>query len=126
MANLAASTGLLWDPEKMATAVRSRENLHPTALDNGVALLHPRRPLSNVLAESVVALGCSPNGVPFGGGCLTDVFFLVCSANDREHLRILARLSRLISSESMLDEIRNAADAMAAWEVIAAHDDGLN
>ncbi len=38
MAQLAAQTGLLWDAEKMAAAVREREDLHPTALDIGVAL----------------------------------------------------------------------------------------
>ena len=31
MVDLAASTGLLWDTEKMLEAVRERENLHPTA-----------------------------------------------------------------------------------------------
>ncbi|MFN9850666.1 MAG: helix-turn-helix domain-containing protein, partial [Planctomycetota bacterium] len=44
MCRLAASTGLLWDADTMAEAVQARESLHPTALENGVALLHPRRP----------------------------------------------------------------------------------
>ena len=67
MAQLAAQTGLLWDPERVAEAVRERENLHPTALDIGVALLHPRRPLPNILAEPFLALGRTYQGVPFGG-----------------------------------------------------------
>ncbi|MCH5377128.1 MAG: helix-turn-helix domain-containing protein, partial [Planctomycetes bacterium] len=33
MAELASASGLLWDPGKMAEAVRERESLHPTALD---------------------------------------------------------------------------------------------
>src|SRR5438552_2758533 len=41
MAELAARTGWLWDPERMAEAVREREDMSPTAIDNGVALLHP-------------------------------------------------------------------------------------
>src|SRR5262245_44772467 len=36
MIRLAAGTGLLWDEDRMDEAVRARENLHPTALDNGV------------------------------------------------------------------------------------------
>ena len=67
MAQLAARTGLLWDPERMAAAVREREDLHPTALDIGVALLHPRRPLAGILAEPFLALGRTYQGVPFGG-----------------------------------------------------------
>jgi PTS system nitrogen regulatory IIA component len=66
MTRLAAGTGLLWDPEKMAEAVSERENLHPTALDNGVALLHPRRPMESILAEPLLALGCTSSGIPFG------------------------------------------------------------
>ena len=42
MCNVAAGTGLLWDAAQMAEAVSAREALHPTALENGVALLHPR------------------------------------------------------------------------------------
>ena len=43
MVDVAARTGWLWDPGKMAEAVRSREDMFPTALETGVALLHPRR-----------------------------------------------------------------------------------
>jgi len=57
MVELAAKTGLLWDAAEMAEAVEARERLHPTALDNGVALLHPRRPLPHVLAQPLLALG---------------------------------------------------------------------
>ena len=62
MTELAARTHLLWDPAKMAEAVRAREEMHSTALDNGVALLHPRRPMSAILSEAVIALGVSAGG----------------------------------------------------------------
>ncbi len=121
MADLAAGTGLLWDPDKMAQVVRDRENLHPTALDNGVALLHPRRPMPNILAEPLLALGRTYQGIPFGGstGGMTDIYFLICSTDDRGHLRTLARLSRLLSDPAFLDGIRGAEDAVAtrAWIV---------
>ena len=44
MAELAANTGWLWDAGKMAEAVRTREDMLPTALEDGVALLHPGDP----------------------------------------------------------------------------------
>ena len=127
MAELASQTGLLWDAAKMAEAVTAREAMQPTALDNGVALLHPRRPLASILAEPVLALGITSQGIPFGGtGGLTDVFFLVCSTNDHEHLRILARLSRMISDPPWLAELRKASDPIAACQLIAARDDSLH
>jgi PTS system nitrogen regulatory IIA component len=112
MVELAAKTGHLWDPAEMAEAVEARENLHPTALDNGVALLHPRRPLPQILGEPLLALGRTVQGIPFGseGGQLTDIFFLICSVDDSQHLRTLARLSRLISTEGFLPAIRAAGD----------------
>jgi PTS system nitrogen regulatory IIA component len=127
MVQLAAETGFLWDPEKMDGAVRAREGLHPTALDNGVALLHPRRPLASILAEPVMALGRTYQGIPFGGarGSLTDVFFLTCSVDDRGHLRSLARLSRLIADPDFLLALRRVETAIEAHELIAEFEQQL-
>lgn len=121
MVDLAARTGWLWDPEKMLEAVRSREDLYPTALENGVALLHPRRPMSNILGQAFLALGITPSGIPFGSerGVLTDVFFLICSVDDRGHLRTLARLSRVLGSPGFLAALRQAADPQAVRQLIA-------
>jgi len=119
MAELAGETHLLWDTAKMADAVRLREEMHSTALDNGVALLHPRRPMPGILAEAVLALGITAGGIPFGStGSLTDVFFLICSTSDHEHLRMLARLSRLISDRDFLAALRGAPDAVALHDLV--------
>jgi nitrogen PTS system EIIA component len=124
MVDLAAQTGFLWDPPKMADAVRARETLFPTALDNGVALLHPRRPMNNILAEPFLALGRTPSGIPFGGarGTLTDIFFLICSVTESEHLRTLARLSRILSASGVLSDLRDAEDNYAMREVIQRYE----
>src|SRR5205809_1876336 len=107
------------EPNKMAEAVRAREEMHSTALDNGVALLHPRRPMPAILAEALVALGISPGGIPFGsGGRLTDIFFLICSTSDYEHLRILARLSRVINDQNFLTAMRNAHNPVALHNLV--------
>lgn len=120
MCKLAASTGLLWDADVMAEAVQARESLHPTALENGVALLHPRRPQTSILADSFVALGISQQPIPFGNtsGHLTDIFFLICSTDDQVHLRILARLARLVGDEVLLTMLRSAQSPAEALEII--------
>lgn len=120
MAELAAQSGMLWDAGAMAEAVLAREDMQPTALENGAALLHPRRPMSNILAEPVLALGITHQGIPFGGarGMLTDVFFMICSTDDRTHLRTLARLSRMIAQDEFLDQLRAADDAREIHEFV--------
>jgi len=126
MVDLAANTGMLWDPRAMAEAVRAREDMHPTALENGVALLHPRRPMAKILAQPVLALGRTDSGIPFGAGVpMTDVFFLICSTEDRVHLRVLARLSRVLASAGFLDALRETRDAQSAHRLIADTERGL-
>ena len=119
--------GTLWEPAKMAEALRSREDLHPTALENGVALLHPRRPLPGIMGEAFLSLGVTSSGIPFGGprGSLTDVFFLIGSTSEPQHLRLLARMSRLLQQNDFLSQLRAASDAKSAWLVIDEFDKSL-
>lgn len=123
-----AETGRLWDPVKMADALLAREELHPTALENGVALLHPRRPMPGIMGEPFLALGVTMSGIPFGGprGCMTDVFFLIGSTSESVHLQVLARLSRLIQQSEFLETIRGAEGAQTAWETVRDFDSQLD
>ena len=119
MVELAAGTGLLWDPEQMEKAVRAREDIQSTAMDNGVALLHPRRPRASILAEPLVTIGVCKPAIPFGGSRrLTDVMFLICSTDDQNHLYALARLSRLLSDAEFLPDLRGAKDAQQAHDAV--------
>ncbi len=120
MVKLAAATGWLWDEERMQQAVVQREQMLSTAMDNGVALLHPRRPMTSILGRPLVALGITPSGIPFGGSRsgLTDVFFLICSVDDRGHLHTLARLSRVLASAGFLDTLRSASSPREAYQLV--------
>ena len=127
MVELAAETGWLWDTKKMIEAVRSREDMHPTALDNGVALLHPRRPMSRIIGQPFLAFGRTNSSIPFGAGApMADVFFLICSVRDRGHLRALARLSRVLAAPGFLDALREAPDARAAHQLIIEAENNLS
>lgn len=125
---LAERTGLLWDAARMAEAVQAREQLHTTALDIGVALLHPRRPQASILAEPLIALGISPQPLPFGNenGRLTDVFFLICSTDDRVHLQVLAKLSRLLAMPGFLTELRQSETSHAASQLVKDYEANLD
>lgn len=127
MVDVACRTGWLWDPEKMTEAIRSREELMPTAQDSGVALLHPRRPLPNILDRPFLAFGRTVRGMPFGNarGVLTDLFFLILSTDDRMHLRTLARISRLLSDVAFLDALRAAPDSASVQLLIRQFEEQL-
>ena len=124
---LAVKTGFLWDAEKMSEALKKREELHPTALDNGVALLHPRRPMPSIIADTFITLGIASKGIPFGGGfdSMTDIFFLICATDDRTHLRVLARLSRVLSVPGFIDELRERQTAAEVRDLIVQTEESV-
>ncbi len=128
MSMLAERSGLLWDAAKMTEAVLAREDLHPTALDSGVALLHPRRPQTSILAQPLLGLGISSQPLPFGNasGNLTDIFFLICSTDDKVHLQLLAKLSQLVSSRELLSELREATSSQQALDAITRFENELD
>lgn len=98
----------VYDPATLMQALVQREELGSTALENGVALPHPHRPLPEAVGETVIAFGRSFGGLPFGGprGVLTDLFFLVLAHDARTHLQVLARLSRVLMRPGLLDDLR--------------------
>ena len=124
LSKVAASTGLLWDADEMAKAVRQREEIASTALECGVSLMHPRRPLTNLLAEPFIALGITSKPLPMSlageenDSCQVDVFFLLCSTDDTDHIRTLARLGRLIRQPDFLDNLRQSQTPADVLDVI--------
>jgi PTS system nitrogen regulatory IIA component len=127
LVELAEQSWHVYDAAAVLEAVRQREEKGSTALPNGVAIPHPHRPLPGALGESVIAYGRTASGIPFGGerGALTDIFFLVCCRDDRTHLRVLARLTRLLMRPDFLDDLRAAETAAETWEKIAAAEQEL-
>lgn len=125
LTKLAEETGVLWDAARMAEAVMAREDMQSTALENGVALLHPRRPRGSILGDNIMSLGVASSGIPFGARQLTDIFFLICSVDDRTHLRILARVSRLLAREDFLSGLRRAESREEAHAWLARHEELL-
>jgi PTS system nitrogen regulatory IIA component len=121
LVNTAEQTWQVYDPDAILEAIRQREEMGSTGLVSGVAIPHPRRPLPNALGESVMAYGRTTSGIPFGapGGALTDIYFLVCCRDDRTHLQVLARLSRLLLRPGFVDELREAETVSDTWQLLA-------
>lgn len=120
LVRLADKSHRIWDTAAILDAVEARENAHSTARPEGFAIPHPRRRLPNTLGESVVAFARTSTGIPFGAerGVVTDVFFLVCCHEDGMHLRVLARLARLLRHDGLLDDLRAAETAQEAWNLL--------
>jgi nitrogen PTS system EIIA component len=128
LVKLAERSHQIWDPQEILKAIEAREEAGSTAQAEGYAIPHPRRRIPNALGDSVIALGRTPGGIPFGAPDrgLTDLFFLVCCNDDALHLRMLARLARLLRIPSFLQDLRAAETAAEAWGLIDSAERGLS
>jgi PTS system nitrogen regulatory IIA component len=117
---LAQDTNLLYDGEALLEALTKREELCSTALDGGIAIPHPRRPQPYTVAEPILVIGLTGQGIGFGApdGGLTDLFFMTCSQDDHHHLHVLARLCRMLSDGNFASAIRFAESGEEVIELL--------
>ena len=127
LVQLAEQTWNVFDPESILEAVRQREEVASTALLCGVALPHPHRPLAQALGDHVMAMGITPSPLPFGGpgASLTDIFILICCRDEKTHMRVLARWSRLLLRPGFVEELRASATPKAAWLCVSQAEEDL-
>lgn len=127
MIEVAGRSWQIYAPAKILKAVIMREEAMSTAFENGVAIPHSRNPIPEELGESVIAFGRTLSGIPFGApnGSLTDCFFLVLCRDASTHLKILARLGRLLQKPDFVEGIRNIEDPTQFCEFVAAAEQNI-
>lgn len=119
LVNLADRTGLLYDKAELLEALRQREAAGSTALPHGLAIPHPQKPMPYTTAEPLVCMGRVINPVAFNApdGALTQLFFLICSHESNAHLRVLARLMRVLDAQT-IDSLRAVEHPAEALELL--------
>lgn len=99
-------------------ALKAREDMCTTCVNEGIAIPHSRNAIVGLVDEPVIAYGRHRTGVEFGAfdGKPVHHFFLLCAPNVRQHLQLLARLSRILHNADFrrrLGETRNPEQLMA-------------
>ncbi len=86
--------------EKLFSALKERESMCPTCVNEGVAIPHSRNALLGVVDRPVIAYGRHKTGIDFGAldGNPVQHFFLLCAPSVRQHLPLLARLARIVNN----------------------------
>lgn len=117
---LAQQTDRLYDGDELLDALNRREELCSTAMEAGIAIPHPRRPLPYAVTEPIIVVAHVPQGIGFGApdGRLTDLFFMTCSQDDRHHLHVLARLCRMLSKKDFPQQLRGASSPQEVMELM--------
>ena len=123
MARKAGAAGV-GDPAVIESQLLERERLHPTVMGSGLAIPHATVPGLERPVIGVALAGGEP--VSFGP---TDqgavrVFFVLLSppGYEREHVKLLARICRLVRHQGFMETLEASSGARGVVEVIESVD----
>ena len=119
-----ASRGVVESAEEALHGLRAREEIHTTVLGHGMALPHTTL---EGLEEPVVLVALADEPIAFGPEDHEPVriFFALLSPPNREgeHIKILARICRLVRHAAFVEELLGAGSAEAALKFIRSVDE---
>lgn len=122
-ARLLKSRNRIGNEEELMRVLLERESLGSTGIGEGVAIPHGKLPRGS---EMIVAFGRSVKGVDFQSLDAKPVFlfFLLVTPEDRpgDHLKALARISRILKNPALRDSLRTAADRRELQRLIYQED----
>ncbi|MGE0548549.1 MAG: PTS sugar transporter subunit IIA [Kofleriaceae bacterium] len=111
------------DRATLSKVLIEREQLASTAIGEGVAIPHGKL---GALGEIVACLGRAPAGVDFDSmdGQPTYLFFVLVAPDSStgQHLKALARISRVFKDPDFRRRLLAAPDAEAMYHVVSAED----
>jgi PTS system nitrogen regulatory IIA component len=119
-----AGTAGVGPGEVIEEKLMERERLHPTVMGSGLAIPHATVPGLDAPVIGVALAGNEP--IPFGGSEQDPVrvFFVLLSPPglEREHVKLLARICRLVRHEGFIDSLEAAPDEGKVIEIIQSVD----
>jgi len=121
-APLAAAAGM--GAADMVRVLMERERLGSTGIGGGIGIPHGKlKKLDNL----VMGFGLSRRGVPFDAidGKPAHIFFVLITPENSTglHLKVLARISRLLKNEPFKERLKTATDAEQVIEILAEEDE---
>ncbi len=119
--------GIIADKTEYLNKLVVREQLLTTALGKGIAIPHIRNPRENPRGITLIIVGICKEGTDFGAldNAATKIFLLLCTDSEKLHLRILARLNRIINDHALIQELLQAPDEQAVIELFANKEKAL-
>ena len=100
-------------------AVRERESRMSTGIGQGVAIPHGK---TELVTQMEMTFGIAPSAIPYEAldGAPVDLFFLLVSPPDLSgpHIKVLAQISRMLSSDGFRDGLAEADSAETVLELL--------
>jgi len=99
---------LIKNKEKLLSALIERESIASTGIGNGVAIPHPRTPISELENNSAIITCFLEKPVNYGAVDNKHVFilFILLSKSVKTHLHLLSRLSFCVRNKQFIDFLK--------------------
>jgi PTS system nitrogen regulatory IIA component len=111
-------------PDEVVRVLLERERLGSTGIGGGIGIPHGKL---KTLQNLVLGFGISRQGVDFESmdGRPTHIFFVLLTPENSAglHLKLLARISRLLKKESFKEKLLNATSQQDVMAVIEGEDE---
>ncbi len=116
------------DKNHLLEGLIEREKLTSTGIGKGVAIPHPRTPLSNIMEQSAITTCFLNKPVNFNSIDDKPVFilFLLVSSSIKAHLHLLSRLSYCVRDSLFLEFLETSPKSDALLNKIAAFEKHLD
>lgn len=115
------------DKQEILVRMMEREELTSTGIGKGIAVPHPRSPISGSGVKAFISTCFLKNSVDFGaidGKPVTVIFLLVCPSV-KSHLYLLSRLSFCLRDNAFIQFLNSAPPADLFYEKIQALENRL-
>ncbi len=108
LAQKAFDNKLISDKEYLIYKLIEREKLISTAIGNGIALPHLRKPSDEIINEPKIVIGISGEGINYDSsdGKPTHIFFLILSDSEVVHLRILSKIASVLRNQEAIIKLQ--------------------
>ena len=121
LSGMLSGKGNVSDQNHFVKAVLEREKLGSTAIGAGIAIPHAR---ANTVNEVSIAFARSSKGIDFNsvdGDPVHLIFLLAAPVESGSlYLKLLARISRLLRYQDLLDELKQAKTKDEVVKIIAS------
>lgn len=112
--------------DDIADVLLEREKLGSTGIQDGIAIPHGK---FRGLDHTLILFARSLEGIDFQAfdNQLTHLFFVLLAPENAtsEHLKLLARLSRLLKNSKLREELLGAKDAHTLYQILCEEDERL-
>ncbi len=124
LTKIAKENGLTLQNDLLLKELRKREKMMSTAIGKGAAVPHPRNPSTELFQKPNIVFMRSKKGIEFNApdGKNVYVFFMICAPNELLHLRLLAKIAKLLQMENIMERFLCAQTKEQIMQILLEFD----